>query len=324
MKRRTLLSAATAFAASTAMGQTKLFLTQRPSCRVIIDNDFAGDPDGLIALAHQVMSPKARTVLITTSALDAKLAAMAGLAAGRTAAVGHDLAAQLLKRLGQARLPPILTGAEQFGTGDAQVTQAARAIAAEAMRDDPLPLMLACGGPLTNVAAALRLRPEIAGRMTVIWIGGSSAIDGGVEYNLSTDIEAARLVLEKSTVPVWQVPEGEYKRFQISVAEMSASIRSISPVARWLYDQYRNLPPFVQLGGSITFGDSPLVSLTCFPSENSQYETRTVRAIKDDSRYGAEIEGRAIRVYTSLDVRLNIADFTAALRLHSSRKTRNS
>jgi purine nucleosidase len=26
-------------------------------CRVIVDNDWSGDPDGLVALAHHVLSP---------------------------------------------------------------------------------------------------------------------------------------------------------------------------------------------------------------------------------------------------------------------------
>ena len=34
-------------------------------------------------------------------------------------------------------------------------------------RDHPLPLFFTCGGPLTNLAAALRIEPAIAQRMTV-------------------------------------------------------------------------------------------------------------------------------------------------------------
>jgi hypothetical protein len=320
MKRRSFLGALAAIPASSALARTGNYITQRAAARVIIDNDFAGDPDGLIALAHQLLSPKARTVLVTTSALDPKLAGLAGLDTGRTAAAGTRLARELLKRLGQPGQPEVVTGAEGFGAGDAQAGAAARAIVAEALRDDPLPLVLTCGGPLTNVAAALRLDPSIARRMTLVWIGGSSAEDGGVEYNLSTDIAAARYVLEQSTVPVWQIPEAEYKRFQVSVAELGTTLRPISPAAQWLYDQYRNLPPFVQLGGSITFGDSPMVSLTAFAPEFSPFTVRRQRRILDDSRYGEAVEGRDIRVYHALDTRLNFADFIAQLRLNAPRQ----
>ncbi|HEX8602189.1 MAG TPA: nucleoside hydrolase [Pseudoduganella sp.] len=317
MKRRLLLAAAAATAAlrvSAAIAQSSRYLRLVPASRVIVDNDFAGDPDGLVALAHQLLSPKARTVLVTSSALDPKLAGFAGLDVRKTAQAGTRLVHELLKQLNRKNPPPVVTGAESFGNGDQQASAAARAIVAEAMRDDPLPLVLTCGGPLTNVAAALRLEPRIATRMTLVWIGGSSALDGGAEYNLSTDLAAARHVLEASALPVWQVPEAEYKRFQVSVAELATTMRTASPAGRWLYRQYQQLPPFVQLGGSLTLGDSPMVSLTVFAPELHAYETRTVRKILDDYRYGEEIAGRQVHLVRSLDVRLNYEDFFALLK----------
>jgi len=328
MQRRCFLGALAALPASAALAGAPAaaappagrYIAQQPAARVIVDNDFAGDPDGLVALAHQLLTPKTRTVLVTASALDPRLAGLAGLAAGQAAAAGARLARELLSKLGQPRGPDVLAGAETFGATDAQATPAARAIVAEALRDDPLPLVLTCGGPLTNVAAALRLDPSIARRMTLVWIGGSSAADGGIEYNLSTDLAAARHVLEETKVPVWQVPEAEYQRFQVSVAELGTTLRPISPVAEWLYGRYRQLPPFVQLGGSLTFGDSPMVSLTALAPELHRFDTRRVRRILDDARLGAEVDGRDIRVYRDLDARLNFADFIALLRLQAAHR----
>lgn len=325
MRRRSILGGFTALsalaaiepiAAHAAPARAAADIGQRPSARIVIDNDFAGDPDGLIALAHQLLSPKTQTVLVTTSALDPHLAKLAGAEAGQTAAAGARLARQLLERLGKSGRPAVIAGAESFGAGQEQVTAAARAIVAEAMRDDPLPLFVGCAGPLTNIAAALRLEPAIAGRMKLIWIGGSSAPEGGAEYNLITDLAAARYVFETSAVEVWQITEAEYKRFQVSVAEMSADFRSISPLAKWLYDQYRNLPPFVQLGGSLTFGDSPIVSLSAFDPLLTPSTLRPARRILDKGLHGQEIEGRQVRMYHGFDVRLNLADFFALLRSH--------
>ncbi|RZT11189.1 Inosine-uridine preferring nucleoside hydrolase [Duganella sp. CF402] len=309
MKRRAFLTAAAAVPTAAFAGPLAA-IAQRPSVRVIIDNDFAGDPDGLVALAHQLLSPKARTVLVTGSALDANLARMAGVDTARTAAAGCRLTQDLIGRLEVANPPPVIAGAEGFAGGE---SAAARAIVAEALRDDALPLIVTCGGPLTNIAAALRLNPLIADKIKLVWIGGG---DGGHEYNLSTDLAAARHVLEESRVPVWQIPESEYKRFQISVASLTSEFRTISPVAQWLYEQYQHLPPFVQLGGSLTFGDSPMVSLTAFGMELCPTTKRRVRRILDDSRYGDEIAAREIHVCHSMDVALNFADFFALLRLH--------
>jgi len=83
---------------------------QRPSARVIVDNDFAGDPDGLVALAHQLLTPKTRTVLVTASALDRQL--MGAVAPERSAAIGADIAAELIRRAGIAAPPPVVAGSE--------------------------------------------------------------------------------------------------------------------------------------------------------------------------------------------------------------------
>ena len=39
-------------------------------CRVILDNDWAGDPDGLVALTHHLLSPANRIEAVTSSFLN--------------------------------------------------------------------------------------------------------------------------------------------------------------------------------------------------------------------------------------------------------------
>jgi inosine-uridine nucleoside N-ribohydrolase len=127
----------------------------------------------------------------------------------------------------------VIAGAAGPGVQPAP-SEAAQAIVAEALRDDPRPLYFTCGGPLSNLAAALRLEPAIAARMTVVWIGGGPWPEGGWEYNLATDADAARYVIEQSTVPMWQVPQNAYRQMQYSIAEMTADLRPISDFSRWL------------------------------------------------------------------------------------------
>jgi hypothetical protein len=292
MKRRLLLGCLAALPLAQALGRPGI--VQRPLTRVIVDNDFAGDPDGLVALAHQLLAPATRTVLVTASALDPGLARMAGLDPERTARDGARRARALLRLAGPGPRPPVVADG------------AAQAIVDAALRDDPLPLVLACGGPLTNVAAALRLRPAIAERMRLVWIGGTAAGDHSAEYNLATDVAAARFVLEETRIPVLQIPAEEYRRFQVSVATLNTEVAPLSPLARWLVDQYRHLPPFVRLGGTLTFGDSPLVTATAFDPAATPFATRTVG-------------DREIRMAHSLDPQLNFADFTALLRAHARR-----
>lgn len=314
LTRRHLLAGLAALPVATALARPAGPIAQLANARVIVDNDFAGDPDGLIALAHQLLSPSTRTVLVTSSLLDPRLASLAGMDAAATAAAGARSAQELLRRLGARRQPDVVAGADHAGASHDAANRAAHAIVAEALRDDPLPLVVTCGGPLTNVAASLRMRPDIASRMTLVWIGGTAASEGGTEYNLSTDLGAARQVFEASTLPVLQIPLEEYRRFQVSLAELGETLRLISPLSGWLYDQYRHLPPFFKLGGTLTFGDSPLVSATAFDPAACPSAPRQVRRLQDDGRYGEPLEGRQVRMAQGLDARLNLADFLARLR----------
>lgn len=288
-------------------------IPQRPSARVIVDNDFGGDPDGLAALAHQLLTPKTRVPLITVSALDPKFSDPA--VKGKTVRLGCELAQELVGRIGQDHPPPIAAGAEDFSLAP---SSAARAIVAEALRDDKLPLIVTCGGPLTNIAAALRLDPSIAKRMTLIWIGGGAYPGGGWEYNLMTDIEAARDVIERSSVPLWMVPQPAYRQMQYSVAELDADLRPISPLTQWLYERFTMPPDWIDVGGAWPLGDSPLVLLSAISAESSRYRDVPARRVLDDGRYGDEIAGRLLRVYEQLDARLVFGDFLALLKAHAA------
>jgi hypothetical protein len=290
-------------------------IPQRPSVRVIADNDYAGDPDALVALAHQVLSPKARTVLVTGSALDRKFPSQ--VPADQTARIGTGIAAELIERLG---LPAIPTVAGSEALGDLGTSPAAQAIVAEAMREDKLPLVFTCGGPLTNLAAALELEPRIAGRLKAFWIGGGDYPEGGWEYNLMADLPAARRVLGDPSLELTQIPQSTYRQMQMSIADMQARLRPISPFTQWLYDRFTSPPDFVDVGGAWPMGDTPTVVLGTLTQESSAFETVTARTIKDDGSYGTEIPGRRLRVCTRIDARLAFDDFLALLILNARKQ----
>lgn len=317
IRRRSFLAAtATLAIVPAALAKPRPFrpIPQRATARIIVDNDFAGDPDSLFALAHQLLSPKTRTVLVTSSLLDPKLMPEALKRLG-SARRGADVARDLIARL-EAERPPVAAGHDTVDSNG--LSEAAKAIVAEALRDDPLPLILCCGGPLTNVAAALRHAPEIAARMSLIWIGGGGYPQGGWEYNLATDADAARHVIENSAIPLTQVPLPAYRQMQYSIAEMQADLRPISPFTAWLYDQFTQPPSFVTLGGTWPMGDSPPVLFTAVSDESSRFEARPAKRISPDLSYGELMPDRTIRVCTSIDVRLAFADFLAKLRLHAA------
>ncbi|MGY1615526.1 nucleoside hydrolase [Geodermatophilus sp. SYSU D00691] len=276
-------------------------------CRVVVDNDWAGDPDGLVALAHHLLSPTNRVVAVTSSFLNPVFGEP-----GTTAERGAALARELVDLVGGPVRPPVHAGAESAfdGATTSGASAASAAIVAEARRDDDLPLFLVCAGPLTNVAAALAEAPDIASRFTLVWVGGARAADAA-EYNRDTDQPAADLVFGRSALPIRQFPLETYRRCAFSVAEVEHDLAGSGAVGRWLWTRFLELPlpGWIRLGGVWPLGDSPPLLVTALSDESSSWtETR------------AEPVGAARRVYTDVDTRLLFGDMLAKLRAHEHRR----
>lgn len=266
----------------------------RARCRVLVDNDWAGDPDGLVALAHHLLSPTNRVVGVTSSLINPMFP---GWEDGATR--GSVIAAELLTLLGADA--GIATGNETTWA-PGHTSAASELIVAEALRDDPLHLFLVCGGPLTNVAAALASAPEIAARCTLIWIGGSHE-EGRFEYNRDTDPDAAASVLSTPGLVVEQFTVEAYRQCAYSLAELEADLATAGEVGAWLWRRFSGpLPDGIELGAVWPLGDSPPVLLTALDVESSE-------AVPRPSGPG--------RVWTRLDTRLLFADMLARFRLHA-------
>jgi inosine-uridine nucleoside N-ribohydrolase len=270
--------------------------------RVVIDNDYAGDPDGLVALAHHLLSPTNRVEAITSSFLSPVLLPP-GADAGSTSAAGARLAEELLGVVEPKTLPPVAAGAEgPIESESGGRSPASEAIVAAARAESDLPLVVACGGPLTNVAAALRAAPDVAGRFTLVWIGGSIE-DGAFEYNRGTDPEAARIVLEWPGLEIHQIPLETYRRCAYSVTELEEDLGRSGALGHWLVDHFQDPPEWARVGGIWPLGDSPPVLITALSTESSIRTTHEER-------------GTRRHVYTDVDFRLLVGDLLAKLRRH--------
>jgi len=299
-----------------AAGEAATRFTVAPLARVIVDNDYAGDPDGLVALAHQLLAPTTTVRVIASSFLNPAFP-LPRAEAGGGAAAGRALAVALAGMIRPPVAPVIAAGAERAldAVDVPRASDAARAIVAEALRDDPMPLYLTCGGPLTNVASALLMEPRIAGRMTVIWIGGGAYPEGGWEYNLASDVRAAQVVLNHSAVPLWQVPQPAYRTCQASIAELEETLGAGGALGAWLLHRFTGTrPDWLKLGGTWPLGDSPLVLATALSSESSDFAERPAPLVGDDLRYASGAGARMIRVYSRIDFRLLWGDWLARLR----------
>ena len=275
-------------------------INMEPRCRIILDNDWAGDPDGLIGLAHHALSPANEIIAVTSSLTNPMFGPPEGMAKG-----GSDLAEDLLRVLKLPELATVHAGSDAPFTGQRRDTAAARAII-DAVRTGAVgevPLILVCAGPLTNVADALLLEPEIAASFTLAWVGGSAADED--EYNYYTDPAAARFVLENQRLAVWQFPVETYRQVVISVAELDYSLKAAGAGGAWLWERFNSLevPDFVKFGPLWCLGDSAPLVVTGLDDITCRFEET-----------GGSPSGRT---YTSVDSRLIIADFFARLQLHS-------
>lgn len=262
-------------------------------CRVLIDNDWAGDPDGLFALAHHALAPANRIVAVTSSLTSPTFGDPTGQAER-----GAALAEALLRSLRLAAVP-IVAGPDTPFSGQVRASDAARIIVDAARAEDDIPLFLVCAGPLTNIADALVVDPRIAERFTLVWVGGS--VSGDWEYNEQTDSAAARLVLNHPGLEIRQIPLEAYRRIVVSIAELRSSLQRSGAIGRWIWNCFEtlDLPESVQLGPMWCLGDSaPLVAT----------------AIDDPGASLRPIAGTPRRsLYSDIDTRLLLGDFFALL-----------
>ncbi|WP_316832483.1 nucleoside hydrolase [Pedobacter aquatilis] len=310
----------------------------KPRMRVIVDNDFGGDPDGLFQLTHQALSPSADIRGIIGSHLKP------GDPFDKsdvTATNAKNKAIQLLKTMKLDEKYPVTEGSNK-GLTDVktpQVSEAAKLIIKEAMRDDTkLPLYVVCGAGLTDLASAYLMEPKIASRLTLVWIGGPEYTDIAtpppgytpLEYNLGIDKIAAQVIFNISNISIWQVPRNAYRQTLLSYAELFSKIKPKGEVGKFLSGQIESLMKRTQslnfhIGETYIMGDSPLVLLTALQSSfeadpsSSDYLIKQAPKINDAGLYEVNTSGRNIRVYNRLDTRLMFEDFFAKLDLFNAK-----
>lgn len=328
LRRRAILRAGVA--AAVLLGPRSAHaLNAVPRQRVIVDNDFSGDPDGLFQLAHHLASPSVTIPFVIGSHIHT------GDFLDGSTHQPENAVAKVRELYATMRLPaqpPVIAGRGMALSKDAlpDMTEAARRIIAEAMRTDThLPLYYAAGAGLTDLATALMLAPQIARNLKLVWIGGMEHDDmlpgvpprGDAEYNLTIDTVAAQWVFNHSGVDIWQVPRNVYRQLIVSHAELAAGLRGAGMLGTFLIRQLERVTALMKdgLGETYILGDSPLVTLTALRSSfepdsaSSAYVVRPTPRLADDGRYVADPAGRPMRVYRTIDTRLTFADMVAKL-----------
>ena len=166
-----------------------------PRARVIVDNDFSGDPDDFFQLVHHLLSPTVEIPFVVASHLRPGDPMDPS---GRSAQNAERLANEICTLMGLEHDGLVVRGAEEAlrDRRTPRRSAAARRIVDEAMREDTdLPLYYAAGGGLTDLASACLLEPRVARRLTLVWIGGAEppgtvapppGVERAPEYNCAS------------------------------------------------------------------------------------------------------------------------------------------
>lgn len=340
-RRRFLWGAACATVLAAIAGATNVAAAQYrnllfkplagPRSRVIFINDLSGDVDGLFATVHQILSPSTdlRGIVGTSTGR-----------AGETAEKSASLAREILDLMDMPSRYPVYQGAASRmpNAKTAVPSPGTQAIIDEAMRDSELPLFVAVGGGLTEVASAVLLEPRIASRFTLVWIGGDALpASGAGETNFNIDPVAAQFLFNETSVPIWQVARDAYKTCMVSATALKVHVGRYGKIGPWLvdhlFDVTRKYGGRFNTGETWSLGDNPLVLLTALTGWVPSNRQLPLHFENTDSSHYDEISGpqmradgtvapgdgtRKIRVYRSIDTRMLFDDFYAKMEANFS------
>ncbi len=293
--------------------------------RIIIHTDCANEADDQYALAHMLMTPKFDVRGIIAGHFDAITKFTDRYKTGETVRASRLEVEKVLKLMRLENRYPVFNGAGVPLTAEDEppMSEGTEFIIQEAMREDDRPLFIGCQGSITDLAAAILVKPEICDRMTAIWIGGGDYPEGGFEFNLMQDIMAANVVF-RSSMPVWQVPMKVYKTLSVSLAELQYKVAPCGEIGNYLFTQLVKLNeaygdiekwPHGELWG---LGDQGVIAVLM--QENERVDNFRLLEAPNidpvDMTYHCNNKNRKIRVYESVDYRLTLEDFFAKLAIN--------
>jgi purine nucleosidase len=282
--------------------------------RVIIDTDAKNEADDQFAIVHALLSPS----------LDVRGLIAAHFGTSRSNRSMEDSREEidlLIDLMGHEQQVTVANGAPT-GIPNEQTpldsTGAQLIIAESKLATAHEPLFVAFLGPLTDMASAILLDPDIVHRdIVVIWIGGVGyggvETYPGVEFNLRNDIAAANVVYD-SGITVWQVPSNVYSQVSVSYTELEEKIGGTSKLADYLINQTVewNRTYWPEPIESRSLGDSPAISLMLYP-RGGNFRTTPAPRFGQEGHY-LPGSGHPIRVVESVDVRFLLEDMFAKIR----------
>ena len=291
--------------------------------RYIVHTDCKNEADDQYTLAHLLMTP----MFDIRAIIACHLAHMNfhGLPPEATMQASFDEIQKILELMHVSGQYPVLKGAAGplLDEQTPIISEGARFIVQEALREDDRPTFIGMQGALTDLASAILMEPAICDRITAVWIGGGDYPKGGEEFNLSQDICAANVVF-RSSMPLWQVPLSTYKQFGVSLAELQYKVKPHGKIGAYLFRQLVELNlrlgserkdkpwPHGELWG---LGDEGVVAALMEEREKTDgYRVLPAPTVDPETmEYRFDRQNRPIRVYHNMNARLDLEDLFCKL-----------
>ncbi len=201
--------------------------------RVLIDTDTANEIDDQFALAHAALSPGQISLDAVVAAPFSNNVCSDPAEAMRQS---RDEALKVLELCSRGDVP-VYAGSDQFMTGPEEPVESrgAQAIIEFALRPSKEPKLVLAIGAATNVASALLMEPNIADKVTIVWLGGHVLNwPDAREFNLQGDPYAARILLDRAQDLVMLPALGVTSHLLVSVPLLERDLEGSNPLGTYL------------------------------------------------------------------------------------------
>jgi len=279
--------------------------------RVIVNTDAKCEADDQFAIVHALLTPKFQVKGVIGAHFNPKRDG------NRSMEQSYGEVQHLLNLLDMDQSLAYHGARYSIAEDDYEYSEGAKLIVEEALSDSELPLFVVFLGPITDLACAYLEHPEIAGKLTAIWIGGASYPNGGSEFNLGNDIAAGNLIFQ-SDIELWQVPQNVYGKMKVSLTTLEMRVAPLGEIGAYLFKQMIELNDRLgervgwPAGESWSLGDSPTVGLMMDPN-CGEWSMREVPVVDADKNYSFTGNRRHIRVYKTIDSHFILEDLYCKL-----------
>lgn len=295
----------------------RIGITPPPASRIrlIVDTDAKNEADDQFAIMHHLLTPMFDVCGIIATHFEQKT--------GHTGTSMEASYREIEKVLTLAEIEdvPFFRGCVSplRSPGDTPESAGTAFLISQARL--PGKLYVAVQGAMTNVAAAINAAPDIAANLVILWNGGGPYPKGRPEFNVMQDPDAVRAVLA-SNAEIWQTDQSVYCTLEVTLAELKSRVGSCGKIGRYLVEQLEaenqieyNPNFLLRSGENWVLGDNTTAAVLLMNRLRGNWHVDHAPIIKEDLTYQANPNGKLIRVYDSIDVRMTLEDLYAKLSL---------